>query len=138
MKIRNGRPWFIPVLLIFGALTIPVSSQAQCVVSSSNASSTPPTIFVFKTLSTVVNCALTMSMNVLGCFPTAGTSTSILSASASTAATNPSCAWACDCGGVTIDSSNGLPVELMEFSVETESAGEPAATENPEPADTGG
>ena len=47
----------------------------------------------------------------------------VVYASAYTTATNPSCAWACACGTVVIDSSDGLPVELMAFEAGDGAAG---------------
>lgn len=45
----------------------------------------------------------------------------IASASGAQLMNNPSCSWNCGaCGTIITDSGDGLPVELMEFSVEVE------------------
>lgn len=121
MEVRQSRSWLVVALILVALVVGPVAVQAQCVVSSTNQSSFPPTIFVTKTLTTSGACHTVANNNVLACFPAAGTVTTMfLVASASTAATNPSCSWQCTCGGVgniRIDKTDGLPVELMDFEV---------------------
>jgi hypothetical protein len=76
-----------------------------------------------------------VGINNASCFPlTAGQFVGTLSAKATFGATNPSCMWMCACAApglvpVSINSSDGLPVELLEFEVED---GEPAEQEQPE------
>jgi hypothetical protein len=103
----------------------PSSAEAQtcAVLSTSKFTDRPPVITLLKVVS-ALQCTLTMSMNVTMCVPSVSDSTDLLYAHALNTATNPSCGWYCtragigSCGTITIDNSDGLPVELMEFSVE--------------------
>ena len=113
----------IAVFVLFWMVVPANDAVAQCSVTSTYQGNFTTmgmsANYVSKYLSTSYTCSLTMSMNVFNCYPSgAGTYTSILYASAYTTATNPSCGWTCDCGPVTIDGSDGLPVELMDFAVE--------------------
>lgn len=47
-----------------------------------------------------------------------GPSVTYLSAIAQNSVVSPYCSWTCECGPYRIDGSDGLPVELMSFSVE--------------------
>ena len=140
MDIRRSRFWPAPALVLVWALVPAVSaSAAQCPTFTSLGSGVAMGmnyIHVSKTFPASHSCYLTMYMNVFACFPGGQTPTGpmtgtpavnviFLQASAFTTATNPSCGWMCSgCGAVLIDGGNGLPVELMEFSVEeADSAG---------------
>ena len=114
------------LLLVTSLALVAVESNAQCTTSITNSGTVTmtatPYYFITKTLGGTFNCQLTATNNVLNCQPgpTIGVSSSVsyVYATAATAATNPSCAWNCGCGAVTIDTNDGLPVELMDFSVE--------------------
>ena len=108
-------------LLVFAVLLFqPLSADAQCMTFSTSIGGGTTYNYVVKYLSSSYVCNLTMSMNVIACNPSAAATRSLLSASALTASTNPSCGWSCGCGPVVIDSTDGLPVELMGFSIEAE------------------
>jgi len=114
----------LPVLILVGLLVISPYVGAQplggCPVDSTYVGMTftqgMSATFVFKYLTTTYTCGVSMSMNVINCG--GGVATSILSATAFTTATNPSCGFDCGACSETIDTSDGLPVELMDFSVE--------------------
>ena len=137
MDTRRSQLWLFPVLVVTCLLTQPAELEGQCVVMTTYAPvSIPPTISVTKVLSAAGMCTRTMQMNNLGCFPTVpGMTTAFLIAGASTGATNPSCGWLCTCGGVPTNIStgpgDGLPVELMDFSIEGEELAEGARDSNP-------
>ena len=128
MKARQTslRLVLIPVLLSL-LVALPVSGGV-CGVTTTNrttfTSVNPDSIVVSKTLDASHSCQLTMSMNVLFCFPQATAMlTNRLVATAQTGGgPNPSCGWVCNCPTgtvqVTIDGiTDGLPVELMDFGV---------------------
>ncbi|MEM7582828.1 MAG: hypothetical protein AAF560_05565 [Acidobacteriota bacterium] len=105
-----------------GLLVQPAVVHSQCGVMSTANNTFGATMVVYKYLSSSGVCSLQMSMNVLGCAPTAAPDTTTLLVASATAA-NPSCSWNCNCGGdgtIVIDSNDGLPVELMDFSIESE------------------
>jgi hypothetical protein len=111
------------VFVLVFLLGHPSGVKSQCVVTNTGMTTIGSLIIVTKTLSAPYQCTLTM-MNADFCFPGyAPVITAQLVASAYTATVNPTCAWACACGTgapphVAIDGSDGLPVELMDFSVE--------------------
>lgn len=115
------------ILVLTGLLAVSGRVESQCMVATTGMNTfpnptTPTLIIVTKTLSAPYACRTTM-MNASFCFPSAVTATtSQLVASALAVTANPSCAWSCmGCAGsaphVTIDVSDGLPVELLDFSV---------------------
>lgn len=107
-----------PMMILICLLISPTVAWSQCNVTNTGMTTFPTLIIVSKTLATADQCTLTM-MNASFCFPSyTPATTAQLVASALTATTNPSCGWVCGCGSVTIDGSDGLPVELMGFSVE--------------------
>lgn len=117
----------VAVLIVaFLALVLgPAAVHAQCMVTSTfqNTYFTgSTTFFVSKQLGGTYPCRLT-ARNARSCNPgvTSSTNVSYLSATAVVATTNPFCNWVCDCGGgptlISINTSDGLPVELMEFDV---------------------
>ena len=112
-------------LALISVLVLPLSSQAQCMISGTGGgtgtSMGMPTNFVVKTLSSSYLCTLTMSMNVIGCNPAGTAVSAYLTATAFPSVGPASCGWTCACGQITIDGpSDGLPVELLDFSVEGE------------------
>ena len=112
-------------LLVFAVLLFqPLSADAQCMVSSvstgSGITGGMNYNYVIKYLSSSNTCSLTMQMNVISCAPSAPGYGDALTASAYTVTISPSCGWSCGCGPVVIDSTDGLPVELMGFSIEAE------------------
>ena len=115
------RFWLVPALLLFCALARPGAVKAECMYASTNVlmPGGTMTILVEKYLTMKANCAsIPTQMNAVDCNP--GTMvhyTDLLSGEAMTATVSPNCAWNCDCGTVTIDGSDGLPVELLDFKV---------------------
>ena len=115
------------LLLSLGLSVLPAKLDAQCVTNV--VSSYTDTVngmnyqFISKSIATTGTCTRTMTNNVIGCGP-AGMNPGINAvwASAYTAATSPSCDWVCECGPVTIDGSDGLPVELLGFEIDGEAS----------------
>lgn len=122
--------------LILASLPIqPLSVEAQC--SSNTQTSTGVTGMgmkfnhVVKYLGGFKSCSSTMwmgsttmdwmTMDSFYCYPTSPTTTQHVSATAFTTAPSPSCGWVCTAcgpaGTVTIDKSDGLPVQLLEFGI---------------------
>lgn len=123
MPIRKSTIWLAAVLILAALVGRPAPVGAQCVVTNTDTGSNVAMTYMYvnKTLTAPYFCTLTMSMNVIACNLSGGAgTTNVLSASAFNTAVNPTCGWNCACGIVTIDGSDGLPVELMEFSVEDE------------------
>ena len=125
MDIRSS--WFRLVLVLVMLLGIPAAVDSQCAVTmqmTTTFTGTPDLIIITKTLSMAGNCVTAMS-NADGCgrAPAASMAT-MLVASAYTNTMNPYCSWVCNCGSgytnenIVTDSSDGLPVELMDFSIE--------------------
>ena len=106
----------LAVLILLSYSTTVVS---QCAVVGSTLSTNVSTMLVTKTLVMNYVCSNTQK-NAINCFPSFSSSTNLLVASANSATANPICVWSCTCGTVTIDGTNGLPVELLEFSVAAE------------------
>ena len=113
--------------------TLPVGSQCMLTGSSSGTGGGGTYRYVVQTFSDASSCSLTMFMNAFACFPGGQTPTGpnlgitgsyTLTASARTTATNPSCQWDCNCGTVTINAADGLPVELMDFGIVGEETAE--------------
>jgi len=115
----------VPILILICLFVLPAQVGSQCNVTMTNSFPTlSPTIMIFtKTLSAPTVC-MTTGMNAAFCFPGAAPfATNMLYASAFSGTANPFCNWSCGCGvgpapHVTINSSDGLPVELMDFSIE--------------------
>ncbi len=130
MATTKSRFWIVPMLILICSLCSSESVEAQCVVTNTSIDM-PGTIttVVTKSLSAATNCtSVPTQMNAVDCNPGAGgASTDYLTADAMAATMNPRCVWVCGCGttmnpGVTIDASDGLPVELMDFAVEDDVA----------------
>ena len=109
------------VAAVVSLVVLPVGLEAQCGVANTVVTTSTGYVTVVKTLSAIYLCQLMMPTNAVNCFPN-NTATpvpaSYLSAAAATAMVSPFCNWMCNCGPVSINSSDGLPVELMAFSVE--------------------
>lgn len=123
MKIVQAARYFFVTLGVVSTLGISPRAEAQCAVTTTMVNTFGTAISVYKNLSVPATCMSLMNQNVNACFPTASpNNTTILVASANTMAMMPSCSWSCMCGTATItvvtDSSDGLPVELLEFSVD--------------------
>lgn len=111
------------------AAVIPLAAAStmngQCIISTTKVNEFPPNVSVYKILTSVASCLSTKNNNVNACFPSATPNNTIfLVASAPTFATNASCAWYCNCGGIggniIIDGNDGLgqpplPVELTNI-----------------------
>ena len=110
----------------------PIDVEAQCAVASTNQTTVSSSRHVTKHLSAgPYLCAKIMSMSAM-CFPHHGLTVTFLHANARTTAATPTCVWRCvGCGTfyasniITADGSDGLPVELLEFSIEKEPPQEP-------------
>ena len=128
----------IVLALFIGGLGLGTNANAQCnttmnpVFKTTSASGGTGSIRIVKYLTAtgtmgMYNCYGVPSMhNAYACFPdsTASGLVPYLSAIAyPSMTTQPQCHFVCSCGGVTsvvvINSVNGLPVELMEFSVDS-------------------
>ena len=120
-------------LLMGGLVSAPGVAEAQCVQNvQTSFNGTYQT--VIKTLSRNMQCRKTTGVgatcypNVVG-FVYVGTPAQI-SARVTISAPKAKCGWVCTCPGdggdqtITIDGSDGLPVELMSFSVDDEETGE--------------
>ncbi|MDA8018201.1 MAG: hypothetical protein MPN21_12210 [Thermoanaerobaculia bacterium] len=121
--MSQGKPkvYLVLILLLACLLAQPTAVESQCSVSTTVTMMFGGTTAVYKILTAPALCQTTM-MNAFFCSPTAAMTTNFLLAS-NMGTVNPSCAWSCACGTgapphVTIDSSDGLPVELMDFAVE--------------------
>ena len=115
----------VAVLAAAGLAISVLHLEAQCVpYGTAVYTSIAGQVTVFKNLPPGAGCSLVATNNANVCYPLAASMApaSYLMAVAATGATSPSCSWNCFCvpasGAVTIDSSDGLPVELMAFSVE--------------------
>ena len=129
LRTKLSRVWLAPLLLSLCCLVQPPGTAAQCMVASTSmGSGTQGGMdydYLVKYLSSTYQCSLLNSNNVIGCSPSTSVSTSRLSAAAFTSLLNPSCSWTCTCGSVTIDSTDGLPVELMDFAIDSEDVSDP-------------
>lgn len=119
------------ILISFFAQPLPVESQCMVTntVSIPAPSPTSPYNVVYKYLNGTYQCNRVASNNASLCAPgTAPLPRTMLTASANTTATNPSCQFYCTggCGTITIDKNDGLPVELMEFEIAEDHSGETA------------
>ena len=97
------------------------------------------TVYIFKYLAASQSCDLAAPANSAFCNPASLQSVSRVDASAFGAqiANSPSCSWTCPgaCGMIATGPGDGLPVELMEFSVEDETANGSAAESGEETED---
>ena len=106
----------------------PIDVEAQCSVVSTQKTTTGNSRHITKFLGPdgPYLCAQTASMSAM-CSPGVTQSVTFVHAFARTTAMSPSCMWHCIfCGTITSNTitsngSDGLPVELMEFSIEQES-----------------
>jgi len=117
----------LPVIFVlffaFLVLAFPAPASAQCVVTNTSVIPYTGGVGVRKTLSVVGMCRMVGGMSVNLCFPSPATQpASMLTANASAVAVSPVCTFSCSCGvgseTITINSSDGLPVELMEFNID--------------------
>ena len=134
-KSRPGIALGLALLMILASLvTQPAPVEAQCTVVGSTAFVTSMTNVVYVTLNASYSCMVVMMMNVSACgFVGTDTMRAMFTASAMTTYTNPSCSWSCTggaCGSIVADSTNGLPVELMDFEVEDDESSESAEDED--------
>ncbi len=130
--------------LIVGLCMVPGSSYAQCTANTTTFT-TGPAIgqFVDKTLSMLVNANALIDCTVGVATPPAfcGRTTNVVRAGVNfTALPAPvACNFACNTTGgtcnVTIDNSDGLPVELMDFSVEEDDDPADSEAQDPETKD---
>ena len=120
--------WTLGVPLLFLLITLALQgnpSHAQCVISTTTfPPAQPSSIIINKFLTTSAFCTPGAD-NAFICRPSAAMSTLTLRAQAYPGVTNnPVCSWTCSCDGgpdtVVIDGGDGLPVELMDFTVEVE------------------
>ncbi len=137
MKDRKRRTL---ALLVAGAISAfaslpPANSQTCLFTAKVGASLMQPMgvyTYIEKNLPSASMCTLTMHMSVYACAPggsgatlmtgvmsTSGPPLTVLATRFTSSGADPSCGWNCGCGSVVANSLDGLPVELMEFSVET-------------------
>jgi hypothetical protein len=121
VKIHPSSFWYGSLLLLLCLLLQPAGIGAQCmIVGTDMGSGTQGGMnyrYGVKYLSMDFQCTVTMQMNMIGCSPDPTNSTDFLSGAAFTTAVDPTCAWDCACGTVTITNVD-LPVELMDFAIE--------------------
>ena len=124
MDTRKNRFWLFPIVILICLFTLPTEVGSQCTVINTVVMTFGTQMVITKTLAGSFAC-MTTTMTANNCFPgPAFAPGSMLYASAMTMATmNPFCNWSCTCGvgpapHVTINSGDGLPVELMDFSIE--------------------
>ncbi len=122
------RGYLIAILAV--VLFAPAPVDSQCAVTNTTPGFTSPSfIQIYKTLSMAGDCVTTMS-NAFGCgrAPAASMATMLIASALPMSTMNPYCNWVCDCGaGYTAESistgpADGLPVELMDFSIDDEDA----------------
>lgn len=123
MKERRPRTLLLSIVLGLGLIVTPAGVDAQCAVTATTVTGTPSArTVVVMGINRVCNAGI--GMNGATCFPNAVANAMTWSAMANAmTAVSPSCTWNCVLTTVcilTIDASDGLPVELMEFSVEPE------------------
>ena len=142
MNKSRSVPTLAPVLtlmMILAALLFqPAPAEAQCgytMVDYTYMVGGYDVVKKYVTVSCMGPPTATMATPDL-CAPAVATVTRMtLTASAMTMLPSPpSCRWACPCGTVTIDSSDGLPVELMEFEVDDDESS--ASAEDEDDSDT--
>jgi len=138
MDVRKSLLPLIAALAVFVLIGHGAPADAQCVTTNVSSGASP--MFIVKTISNANTCTLTMFNNA-DCFPGGNYPPTIgmtrmsvrmlpLSATPFMGFSNPSCGWACDCGAVTSNASDGLPVELMEFEIEDDESSESADDED--------
>lgn len=121
---KSTRVFVVGALLLSGFL-LSSGAWAQCAISSTAVNPVGgSSVSILKYFTGAPVCNLVSSNNAGFCFPSATSSASTLLASANTMAASPSCNWVCNCGTAspavpfTIDGGDGLPVELLEFSID--------------------
>ena len=109
----------IAVAVLVACALVPSQAMAQCSVTFTATGSYTmggmDVNYVIKYLSTTYTCTVSMSTNVIAC--NGGVNTTAVSGTAYPSIPSAACGFNCDCGTVTIDGSDGLPVELLDFSV---------------------
>ncbi len=138
MANSRSRFWLVPLAVLICVLVGAQTLESQCPVTSTT-TDMPGTMItiVSKYLSLPYLCtSIPAQMNAVDCNPgVAGFVTTLLTAERVTATMMAKCAWTCaGCGMVTIDGSDGLPVELMNFGFEDEEVGDTGAGETAEDA----
>lgn len=124
----------IAIALLGSAILTPQLANAQCNVAGTFVASGMGAFQVRKTLTSAPGCSVTASMNVVDCggvtfvrspgsvnCPTGGGNCLALLAQLDVQSLTPaprSCMFNCPCGNVTIDNSDGLPVELLSFGID--------------------
>jgi len=132
---------FVIVAILAAAFVLaPAAGEAQCVTTSFTQSCfttmSGSICFVIKDITGNNNCMSFMSMSVSNCFISPGAGRTYFQATAMLPThVSPTCGAVCDCGTHVIDGSDGLPVELMGFSVETEADDRAPETSDKAPAD---
>jgi hypothetical protein len=124
LKTRKTRLWLLPIIVLTLLLTLPPEVGSQCTVIGQMSSTFGTSMFITKTLNGFFSC-MTTAMNASSCGlgPSPMTANKLYAAAMS-ATMNPFCNWTCNCGpgsttvAFVIDGSDGLPVELMDFSIE--------------------
>jgi len=111
--------WLGLGLVLAGLLILTPPSYSQCLVTNTVVN---PGSYnqVVKYLNGTYQCYRVASNNVSLCAPAVPFLRTRITASAAAMYTNPTCQIYCTggCGTITIDGSDGLPVELMDFTVD--------------------
>lgn len=111
-----GQPTAAPAVTITGTCNVTDTVVVTYLMGSKRVEVDGPSLG-FDRPSIMNNCAVNMATSA-DCKP--GVDYYYLRALATTGQLNmnPRCVWTCDCGTVTVTSADGLPVELLEFSVD--------------------
>ena len=139
MDVRKSLLPLIAALAVFVLIGHGAPADAQCVTSITSSGGGPTATFIAKAVTNATMCTLT-AFNDADCHPGGNyppvigvmltTPNVYLSATRYMGMSNPSCGWTCDCGAVTSNASDGLPVELMEFEIEDDESSESADDED--------
>ena len=115
---------FLSALIVVSWLGHPLRMESQCNLVGPPAVTTYPPNFirVAKTPTAPKKCYLLTPVNAFRCWPQTATryvtTTKFVAFADPAVTTQPFCRWWCTCGTVRIDHNDGLPAELMSFSVE--------------------
>ena len=128
MDTRKHRFWLFTIVMLVCLIASPTgaSSLGSCNVTMTlkqpNPTS-PTSILKYLMATPATGCGSPMGMGA-NCysFPPPGTMAPPFAFTAvgaiKTTGPSPFCSWVCNCGTITVDGSDGLPVELMDFSIE--------------------
>ncbi len=121
MNAYDTKVWLVASVALLGLSLSAATVQAQCnVIGTNTGVAGSYTTIISKGLAASYVCqSVPGQMNAYACAPGSGGGlVANLTATAMSSTMAPQCVWNCACGQITIDSSDGLPVELLRFGVE--------------------